>query len=280
MTQICAIHIAFRHYGVAPFERFIRSYRRFAAGIGHELVIALKGFTDRADAEPFLKHAEGLDFVPLFVPNLGFDLGTYFHVYPQRPATRFCFLNSNAEILATDWLLKLSAGLDVDGMGLVGATGSYESLASDCLRTTDAPFSLRHNPLRAWIAYRRLLRNYPPFPNPHIRTNAFLIRHETLDRLAPLIVQNKSDAWRFENGRTSLTAQVTDQGLGIAIVDSAGVVHPPEAWATSATFRSGDQTRLLVADNQTRAFAEANAEGRLSLSTMTWQRPNTPLMVR
>jgi len=274
MTEISVIHIAFRDYGIAPFDRFIRSYRRFASGIDHELVIALKGFANLDDAKPFLDLAEGIRFVPVFVPDQGFDLGTYFHVYPQRPSERFCFLNSNAEPLAPDWLRKLSNALDTQNMGLVGATGSFESLASDCLRELKGGRSLnRRNPLRGWLAFLRLVRNYPRFPNPHIRTNAFLIRRETLDRLAPLVVRDKTDAWRFESGRRSLTAQVIDQGLKIALVDSLGKICFPDDWPSSRTFRSGDQSHLLVADNQTRAFAEASAETRASLSSMSWERP-------
>ena len=71
-----------------------------------------------------------------------------------------CFLNSHATVLAAGCEALL--GALGPGVGVAGATGSYE-----------APRTI--NPLRS--------RRWPRFPNPHIRTNGFILERSLMQSL-------------------------------------------------------------------------------------------------
>jgi hypothetical protein len=61
-------------------------------------------------------------------------------------------------------------------------------------------------------------------------------------------------------------------GLRALVVDRDGIAHEPRRWPDSATFWQGRQERLLVADNQTGAYARGGAERRAILAALAWGR--------
>ncbi len=127
---IAVVHLALKSYGLEAFEAFVDSYRRHPAGIDHDLVVALKGFSGPADAATHYRLLEDFPFHPVFVPDHGLDIGTYFHIAGLLEADYFCFLNSRTLIMADDWLAKLAAAFADSGVGLAGATSSFQSLAN------------------------------------------------------------------------------------------------------------------------------------------------------
>jgi hypothetical protein len=54
------------------------------------------------------------------------------------------------------------------------------------------------------------------------------------------------------------------------VVGRDGVAYPTERWRESATYRSGGQANLLIADNRTRQYETASPRRRLKLEQMTW----------
>ncbi len=58
----------------------------------------------------------------------------------------------------------------------------------------------------------------------------------------------------FESGPEGMTKQIMRQGLKPVIVDSDGKPWLPEDWPRTRTFRSGNQEKLLVADNRTHDY--------------------------
>jgi hypothetical protein len=75
-----------------------------------------------------------------------------------------------------------------------------------------------------------------------------------------------------QSGRRSLTRQVLDLGLKVLVAGADGSAYPPDAWRTSGTFRSGDQSNLLVADNRTRQYELADPAERARLAAFSWGR--------
>ena len=67
-----------------------------------------------------------------------------------------------------------------------------------------------------------------------------------------------------------MTRQLWARGLQTLIVGRDGCAFPPQRWADSATFRSGDQANLLVADNRTRQWEAADPAERAHLSRLAW----------
>ena len=114
------------------------------------------------------------------------------------------------------------------------------------------------------------IRQFPPFPNPHLRSNAFIVRREQLRRFDHTRIASKSDATIFESGVRGLTAQLRREGLAAIVVGRDGRGHDLPDWPQSKTFRLGDQENLLLSDNRSRSFAAMTAGARATHSRITW----------
>lgn len=217
------------------------SYRAMEEPLAHDLVIIFKGFEGH-DKGPFLELLEGIGHIDVDVADAGFDIGPYLEVARQSSHERLCFLNSFSVLLAPGWLTKLDRALgEMPNAGVVGATGSYEPAGQDA-----------------------------PFPNYHIRTNGFLIARELLLDLDLWEMREKPDVSRFEAGPRSLTRQIMQRGLEPYIVDRDGIAHARDGWKDSGIYRSGEQEKLLIADNRTNAWLEADPEMRRWLYRLAW----------
>ena len=254
--EICVVYLAWAGAGSAAIERFSASLRAHPAGTHHTLLVAWKGYEDEDALGEVRRALDGIDHRELTIAPTGLDLSSYRRVADEVSADALCFLNTESEILADGWLDALSGHLCATGVGLVGATGSYES------QLTSAPLPLR--PLRAG--------RYPPFPNPHMRTNAFMLRLATIQDLWWPAVARKRAAWELESGNRSLTRQILERGQTALVVGRDGQGYPPERWRESATFRVPGQPNLLVSDRRTRDYDAAELRAAQALSEHAWGR--------
>ncbi|MBS1887177.1 MAG: hypothetical protein JSU06_08315 [Actinobacteria bacterium] len=252
MSGLCLVYLAWTPYGIEMAERFLASYRLRSAGTEHHLVVALAG--PDGDREPWHRSFAA---VPHEIVELGtgMDLDHYRAIVGLVAAERYCFVNTATELLAEDWLLFLDRALGDPEVGMVGATGSWES-----------PNAVRPGPLR------RLRPGHEPFPNPHLRTNGFALEREVLLGLDWPLGVDKLGAVALEGGSSGLTRQVLARGLGVRVVGRDGVAYPPERWHQSRTFRVGEQENLLLADNRTRHYAEGGPLVRRGLAWLAWGR--------
>jgi hypothetical protein len=253
-VEISVVHLAWAGAGPEALRRFVASYDAHPAGLEHRLVVAWKG---RRDPDAVDRGRDLLSTVAheeIEVSPEGLDLRSYREAAGRVRGDAVCFLNSSSVILADGWLAGLAGNLSPAGVGLVGATGSYESPLSG------APLPLR------------LLRTgrFPPFPNPHVRTNAFMLDRALMLDLWWPPVSSKRAAWELESGNRSVTRQIEARGLAALVVDRDGNGYPRERWFESRTFRSEQQQNLLVADNRTRQFAEAEPRLRRKLIRLAW----------
>jgi len=294
VSDLAVVHLVRRQNGLPPFERFLSSYRARAAGAPHELVILFKGFAIQGGMQDYDRLLDGTPHRRLFVPDRGLDLNAYFESVASLAHDRFCFLNSYSRILDDGWLGKLARWLREEGVGLVGATGSCQSIArgypmpqgenavSPAARLrTRIRLALRDRrpgtlARRAGLWGLRLAgiwrpaRDIPAFPNYHVRTNAFMVARRTLDRIRFRPLRWKLSAYKFESGNDSLTNQVLRLGLKVLVVGRDGEGYPPERWHLSNTFWQSNQENLLVADNQTEAYIAADPADRAVLSRYAW----------
>lgn len=293
MAGLAVVHLARKQNGIAPFERFLASWQSHPAGMQHDLVILFKGFRGSCP-----EHDALLARIPhrsLFVSDRGFDLNAYFEALGQLDHSRFCFLNSYSRILVDGWLEKMNRWCDASDVGLVGATGSCQSIAGGYTREERQLRSLspatqfwrrigralrdRRPNANAQRALRVVLRmagvwrpsrDFPPFPNPHVRTNAFMASRDTLCRVRLGPLRMKLSAYKFESGKHSLTNQVRSLGLRVLVVGRDGEGYDPERWHLSNTFWQSREENLLIADNQTELYLSADAATRAELAQYAW----------
>ena len=253
-SEVCVVHLVWAPLGIEPLERFARSYRAHPAGTEHRVLMVFKEFRDDAALDAARQVVADIPHEELHMPRRKLDLAAYVRIAHDTDAEYLHFLNSNSELLAPDWLAYPLAHLRDDGTGMVSATGSYESLVDE----------------RSLVSRALRGRRFDTFPNPHLRTNAFAMPSALMRSLDWPEVRTKRGAWGLENGKQSVTRQVWDRGLDTLVVGRDGGAYGRERWRESATFRAGEQRNLLVADNRTRQFAEADPDEQRRLARLAW----------
>lgn len=295
MAEIGVVHLVRRKNGLAPFERFLASYRQYPAGVPHDLVLVFKGFPFGHGTRTYDRLLADVPHSRMYLADYGFDLRPYFKAVAALEHRYLCFFNSFSRILDRDWLAKLHRWAAAEGVGVAGATASYQSFSTSSreqdrmLREmnpaerlrwrighvfTDRQARLIAQRGAAWLLGEAGLWNpdryFPPFPNYHVRTNAFMASRETLARMRVGPVFFKLSAFMFESGRDSLTNQLMRLGLRPMMVGRDGTGYEKEHWHVANVFRQGNQENLLVADNQSDLYAMADAGGRAELSRLAW----------
>jgi hypothetical protein len=302
MRDIGVIYLCRFAEGEAPVRRFLQTYRDHAAGVDHDLHVVFKGFTNRASLEEFRTLFDGLPINVIELDDTGFDLGSYVKAAKAVSNRRTIFLNTFSQIQGANWLRHFDQALNAPGVGLAGATGSWQSHAAGyeralkkllftlgltkishqvvthvALSNSKAPLKMRNRTLYRYLLspfhYLHSIYEYGRHPNPHIRTNAFMVdRNQFLSLRLPTF-EKKSDAYRFESGRRSLTRQYIARGLQPVVVDRNGKAYAVAQWKESSTFWIDDQLNLLIADNRTCDYAEGPAELRAYLEYAAWIDP-------
>jgi hypothetical protein len=272
-TDTAVFHLVRAGTDLDVLLRFLASYERFSAGSPHRLVFLLKGFSQGLPP-PLNRLLSTVPHTTLDCPDRGFDLGSYFLAAERVREPLVMFTNSFSVLLGDNWLAKFLDAYNRSQVGLVGATGSWESLSSEYLdRCFDAPRSRFRGLLakgKGLAAGLPLLALFPPFPNVHLRTNGFLLARRELLTMRPRMMRSKLNAWLFESGRNSMTRQVLERGLDVLVVGRDGSAYRPGEWPQSKTFWQSKQENLLIHDNRTTAYERGTDEFRAKRSEAAW----------
>jgi len=265
--MIGLVHLVWAPLGPEPLREFLRSHRAHGAGAEHELVIALNGARPDGAGETvregLLAELAGIEHRLIILERPLLDLAAYDAAARRLEHPRLCLANSYSVVLADGWLGRLSEALDEPGVGLAGASGSWESQAEWVRgRVRRWPHQL--------AALRPARRDYPRFPNPHVRTTGFAIGRALLLEMGLDRVRDKRSAYLRESGRASITRRVRDHGLRAVVVGRDGRSYDVDDWPLSRTFRIGEQENLLIADKQTLDYEGASPRTRRRLCRDSW----------
>jgi len=242
-SSVAVVHLVRKSNGLQPFQEFIFSYRQFDDPLDHDLVLIFKDF-EHDEKAPYIEYLADTEFISFDFPgDDGLDLGPYIAVSQALDYKYFCFLNSFSVIHSDNWLSFLFRCLKTsEEAGIVGATGSWESTGADD----------------------------PPFPNPHIRTNGFIISAQIMRQIEFFEIKNKDDARHMESGHKGFTQQIIGLGKKPYVVDRSGKCWTMENWPESMTFRSGNQSGLIISDNRTKAYEEGDSWTKEYLFDLAW----------
>lgn len=273
--MIGLVYLAWAPLGPAPLREFLHSYHTHQAGTKHQLIVVLNGAGRDAPGNPdsspggkpsratLLAELRDTEHRLIELERPMLDLPAYATAARQLEHERVCLLNSYSTILGDGWLGQLSHGLDDASVGVAGATGSWESQAE----------WVRGKPVY-WLyqlaLLRRARRDYPRFPNPHLRTTAFMLDRTLLLEAGFGQAVDKRDTYLLESGPDSFTRQILERGKRPVVVGRDGRAYDIEEWPASATYRAGGQRNLLVADNRTRDWERASPRLRRRLSRDAW----------
>lgn len=224
-------------------RRFIESYKQHSAGLAHNFYIIYKGFSGSSEIRAAMTLFDSVDHEGLFFQDDGFDIEAYFRAAARTQSCFLFFMNTSSIINGPDWLAKMKRNLDRPSVRLVGATGSYEGSVGGALQ----------------------------FPNPHIRSNAFMMERRDFFKIrGGGRLKTKMDAYELEHGLASMTAQCLMDRRGVLVVGMDGRGFPPYLWPVSGTFRQGRQENLLIGDGQTETFANASVPFKRQLFHLAW----------
>ena len=271
MPDLALVYLARARSGIESLRRFLRSYEQHRGGMEHDLVVVFKGFSSQAEYEEWRAVLSRFPHRAVRMSDFGFDVRAYSLAARQLSHPYLCFLNSFSEPLTADWLRILHGHVVQPGVGAVGSTGAWTSIYSivehEFATGAALPF-FRRLILRLKLPINR--RAYPPFPNPHLRSNAFIISRELMNHVWPGYVATKRTAYHWESGRKGFTRRIEAQNLRVLIAGKNGRAYAPDEWNRSGIFLQGRQGNLLVSDNQTRGYDKADAAKRCQLSMFAW----------
>jgi hypothetical protein len=258
--------------GLQSAQRFVSSYRARRAGQAHTLNVITKGWSSEAEIAALHSLFETTQCEMLPLPDDGFDLGAYFRAAQQIETTWLLCLNTHSVIHADNWVKILFDCARVPGVGAAGATGSWESHFNTISRLPPAKGTRERLNRFAdlyWYRYK-----FPRFPNVHLRTNAFMIRRSDLLAFAARtrLPSSKKKALTIESGRSGLTAFLLRRNLRVMVCGADGRSFSVNEWPASQTYFVGNQTNLLVDDNQTRRYRHADNRHRGGMQLAAWGR--------
>jgi hypothetical protein len=181
-------------------------------------------------------------------------------------------LNTHSVVHADDWVAILFDSARKPGVGAAGATGSWEShfsTQSRLSRPEKAVQKLKRFADLCWYRY-----HFPKFPNAHLRTNAFMIRRSDLLAFAAQnrLPRTKKKALVIESGRSGLTAFLRRKNMRVVVCGADGAAFSLNDWPASQTYYRGSQENLLVDDNQTRRYRQADNRHRGGMQLAVWGR--------
>lgn len=262
--------------GVGRVSEFVHAIQQFPVGTMARLSVIFSGHQSELELEPFRGVLASVKYSSIELPGPGWDIASYRAAASVLEGQYICFLNTYSRPLVSGWLDKLVQPLkNSSAVGLAGAGGNWNSAYWHAPRESDYGFS--RLPIRGWRQrqrFRRLidrqLQMFPKTVGPIIRTNAFAMRREAFLSLVFPKITCKFDTYLFESGWMSMSRQVLSSGQNVAVINRGGEVLDWRDWPDSGTFYSRDQETLLVADNRTDAYANANPERRQALHQLVY----------
>ncbi|MGB1583194.1 MAG: hypothetical protein ACPHCI_05340 [Solirubrobacterales bacterium] len=252
--KLIVAYLVWAPSGTGYMRAYLDAYREHAARAAHDLHLIYNGFESDSQRQEFDAVAASPPHTKFETNGSVLDLEAYRQLVTSTDADYYLFLGSYTRPLVDGWLELLLRHQRSPEVGMVAPSGSYESISSG------APLATR--------LFR--LTQFPAFPNPHLRTGAFMIQRDVINRMRWPKVRTKLDAWKLENGRRSFSAQVQALGLKTVVAGADGVAYEWPDWPKSNTFRSGEQENLVIADNRTDDWQSADTDERAKLSRLAW----------
>ncbi len=282
--DLSLVYLSYVPFGTSYLRDFIASYKRKNAGIEHDLIILFNGYSSESELVPFLSILEEQEVVysHILSPE-NFDIPSYFFVSKEVNTEYIAFVNTYSVILSDNWLRHLYENIIKEGVGLVGASGGWsdfphnEEYKENLKQLRQLKFS--KITLKKLIFFRF---NFYPEVRPAIRTTCFMLNRVLFleleyPKIRPLILGLFYDSSKtklrnlcFEHSSWGLTQQILKKRLKTLIVDKDGRAYDIPLWKEAKTFWHFEQENLLVSDNQTRKYQEADEETKKRLTYAAW----------
>ena len=244
--------------------KFLKNYSRYKSGVKHKLLICFKLLDKQKiiSLRSLLKNFNYIEFIDPSSLN-DYDFGSYKRIAQKYPKYKIFFICGHSYPVVNNWLKKILKYYKKNS--LVGSNGSYESILS----------SLK---IKKFYKFYKYIFNYVnyffkfnSFPNPHIRTNAFLIKgKDFLIFTRNRIFNTKEDAWVAESGKNSLTNFFKNKNFNIFIINSDGAKFDISSFHKSETYCYKRSSKSLISDKHLRKYSLLKTKEKLIFQQKVW----------
>ena len=200
-------------------------------------------------------------FVDLELKN-DHEWGTIYRVSKKYKNKYILWINDHSYPNKKNWLKILSNYIQRNR--IISCSASYSSFYSN---------SFYRKPKQSYLDFfTNIVKTFfyfPPFPNPHLRSNGMLFySNDFVKFMKNKIVKSKFDSYCLENGKDSLTNYFIKKNYEIAVVNGDGNIFFRNKWSNSDTFSF--RNNALISDNQTRAYNQLNKKLKIRRRKEIW----------
>ncbi len=247
-------------------KNFIKHYKFFKSGYEHDLLICFKDF-DKNDPIFSIKELDNLDFIKYEDHNIynDYDWGSYSRISNRYSDRIIFFMNCHSYPIVNNWLKEFV--LNYDDNFILGPAGSYESITSNWFKGNVS------NSFLYSILYGCLnLINFPLYPNPHLRSNCFMISAKNFKKLIlnQKFKYKKLGTWLNESGRNGMTKQSKKLKFNIYVINSDSKKFEINNWIDSQTYALGNQDKLIISDKFSRIYKNASFVEKKKITKNIW----------
>lgn len=243
---------------------FIKNYKRYKAGLKHNLIICFKNCYSKVFENKIRKKIYPYSYVKFVDINKNdFDWGSYKRIALKNKKKLLFFFNCHSYPIKNNWL-KFFVN-HYKKKTILSPTGSYQSISFSSF-----------NGFYFKDLFRRLyygilnFKNFSLFPNPHIRSNCFMIYSEDFLDLKLINCKNKLDTWRNESGRFGMSNQLLTKKFELYVINNDNKKFSIKDWIKSNTYAVGRQSKLLISDKHSREYMLLNKNKKKIYKKNIW----------
>ena len=262
--DIVVVYLFSKYDSKKSIFNFIKNYKKFKSGKKHKLIICFKGSFNNSLEKKIKKLIHPNKFRTYVDPNVNdYDWGSYRRIASFNKKNIMFFFNCHSYPVVDNWLKKF-----YDNFGykvVLAPTGSFQSLTSSCLNGM-----YFNNFIKSFYYGILNLRYFKLFPNPHIRSNCYMISAKDYINLDLNVCNYKVDTWKNESGRNGMTQQLLKKGYKIYVINKKGEKIKMHEWKKSETYAYKNQSQLIIEDKHTREYNKLDKRKKFFYSVNCW----------
>jgi len=245
---------------------FLNHYINFKSGAKHELLICFKNF--KTDDKIFkYKKLKLVNYIKYLDNNNfnDFDWGSYKRIAKKYKDKIIFFMNCHSYPIKNKWLSYFVNNYEENT--LLGPAGSFESMVNSSLNGVHTK-----NKFKSYLYALSNFLYFPLFPNPHIRSNCFMISSKNFLNLNLNIKfkNKKIGTWINESGRKGMTNFFKKKKFKFFVINSDGKKFEDTEWSLSQTYACDNQSKLIISDKFSRNFEKAELKEKEKIKKYVW----------
>ena len=261
--KIIVVYLSSKYSKISDLKKFIKSYKKFKAGSRHKLLICFKQLPKKELTKRLLL----LKKINYFIDPINIndhEWGSLKRVCQFYLKNYIFFMNDYSYPITSNWL-KYFHKFKENKM-IIGCTASKSSNFNNSFYRNH-----KDNYFKAFLKIIYFFFKIPRFPNPHLRSTAFLIKaKDYLEFIKDKNISFKIQSLALESGYDGLTNFFKKKGYKIKVLNRFGNLFDLDNGILSKTFASYNQEGLIISDNQTRTYDKLSFKNKVKKRKQSW----------